>query len=345
MYTHLLRPILFTFNPERAHKISFRFLGLIHKIPGIAGLIRARHCFKHPSLEKELFGVTFKNPVGISAGVDCDGKYYNELGLFGPGFLEIGTLTNTPQEGNGKPRWQRLKNRKAFVNNFGHANKGIRTAIANIQANPPRDLVVIANIGKNNNTPSEKAVEDIDRCYTLIYDFSDIVVINILDTDVKYLNDIMDRVTTIRRFNDEHHPILVKIPPAMSMEEMDSAIHTVLSYGVDGLVVSGSTYIEDDSGCQVKHGELSGTPVFEHSLETLKYVHEKSRGLIPIIISGGIMTPEQAQTMLDNGASLIEVHTGLAYNGPILIKNILKYLVAQDKERHPEKYQRQRKVR
>ena len=342
MYKYL-RPILFAFSPETAHKISFKALDIITRIPGAAMLIRARHSCNHPSLERELFGVTFKNPVGISAGVDCDGKHYNELGLFGPGFVEIGTLTNAPQEGNVKPRWHRLRNREAFVNNFGHANKGVRQAISNIQANPPKRLVVIAHIGKNSETPSEKAVEDIDRCYTLIYDFSDIVVINMLDTDINYLNDIIDRVTTIRRFNDEQHPILIKIPPDMSHEEMDQAVHTVLSYGLDGIVVSGSTYSTEGLDYDMVHGEVSGAPVFDHSLETLKYVHTRSEGLIPIIISGGIMTPEQAQTMLDNGASLIEVHTGLAFKGPRLIKDILKHLVATDKQRHPEKYSKNKK--
>ena len=342
MYKYL-RPILFAFSPETAHKISFKTLDVIRRIPGASLLVRVRHSYRHPSLERELFGVTFKNPVGISAGVDCDGKYYNELGLFGPGFVEIGTLTNSPQEGNPKPRWQRLRSRQAFINNFGHANRGVREAISNIQSNPPKDLVVIANIGKNSETPSENAVEDIDRCYTLIYDFSDIVVINMLDTDIHFLNDILDRVTTIRRFNDEQHPILVKIPPDMSQQEMDYAVHTVLSFGIDGLVVSGSTYSTEGLDCDMAHGEVSGAPVFEHSLETLKYVYEKSKGLIPIIISGGIMSPEQAQTMLDNGASLIEVHTGLAFHGPKLIKNILKYLVATDKQRHPEKYTKNKK--
>lgn len=339
MYKKLIRPLLFLFNPEPAHNIAFKVLSSLEKISLIRFLIRAGHCYSHPSLERDFFGVTFKNPVGISAGIDCNGRYYDELATFGPGFVEIGTLTNVPQNGNSLPRWQRITNQRAFVNNFGHANEGIRKAIENIQANPPKDdVVVIANIGKNNETPAEKAVEDIDRVYTLIYDFSDIVVINMLDTDVCYLAQIIDRVTTIRRFNDEHHPILIKLPPDMSKEMMDQAVHTVLSYGIDGIVVSGSTYDTSSVDTKIKHGEITGAPVFEHSLETLKYVHQKSQGLVPIVISGGIMTPEQAQTMLDNGASLIELHTGLAYEGPSLVKKILKHLVAVDKQRNPEKY-------
>lgn len=345
MYSQIIRPLLFALSPERAHNISFKALELICRIPGAAAIIRRRHSLNHPALQRDLFGVTFRNPVGISAGVDCDGKYYNQLGLFGAGFVEIGTLTNAPQEGNAKPRWYRLKGRRAFVNNLGHANKGVRSAISNIQKNPPKDIVVIASIAKNSETPSEKAVEDIDRCYTLIYDFSDIVVINMLDTDIGRINEIIDRVTSIRRFNDEHHPILVKIPPDMSHEEMDAAVHAVLSYGIDGLVVSGSTYSTDAIEFNMEHGELSGAPVFEHSLETLKYVLGKSKGLIPVIISGGIMTPEQALTMLDNGASLIELHTGLAFEGPMLIKRILKHLVATDRERHPEKYTKHGKLK
>lgn len=346
MYKKLIRPFLFALSPEHAHNLAFKTLNSLEKIRLVRVLIRARHCYTHPSLERDIFGVTFKNPVGISAGIDCDGRYYDELATFGPGFVEIGTLTNVPQSGNESPRWQRFKKEKAFVNNFGHANDGIRQAIANIQANPPKDdVVVIANIGKNNETPAEKAVDDIDRVYTLIYDFSDIVVINMLDTDMCYLAQIIDRVTTIRRFNDEHHPILIKLPPDLSKAQMDLAIHTALSYGIDGLVVSGSTYNTSSVETKIAHGELSGAPVFEHSLETLKYVHEKSQGLIPIVISGGIMTPEQAQTMLDNGASLIEVHTALAYEGPSLIKKILKHLVAVDKQRNPDKYAKKKKIK
>ena len=321
-------------------------LEILRRIPGAVPLIRMTHCYSHPSLKRDFFGVSFKNPVGISAGIDCDGLYYNDLGNFGPGFVEIGTLTNAPQAGNQKPRWVRLKGRKAFVNNFGHANQGVRRAISNIQGNPPReDLIVIANIGKNNDTPAEKAVEDIDRAYTLIYDFCDIIVVNMLDTDMKYLAEIIDRITTIRRFNDNNNPILIKLPPDLSREQIDLAVHTVLSYGIDGLVVSGSTYNLNDTGSTMEHGELTGSPVFEHSLETLEYVYEKSQRLIPIIVSGGISTPEQAQKMLDSGASLIEVHTALSYEGPSLIKKILKHLVAVDKQRHPEKYLKKNKNR
>jgi len=343
MYKKLIRPILFALNPETAHNVTFKILNVLEKSRLFRFLVRSRHCYDHPSLERVVFGVSFKNPVGISAGIDCNGRYYDELATFGPGFVEIGTLTNIPQSGNESPRWQRLKKDNAFVNNFGHSNEGIRKAIANIQSNPPRDnVVVIANIGKNNETPADKAVDDIDRAYTLIYDFSDIVVINMLDTDMCYLAQIIDRVTTIRRFNDEHHPILFKLPPDMSTEQIDLAVHTALSYGIDGLVVSGSTYNTSSVETAIPHGELSGAPVFEHSLATLKYVHEKSQGLIPIVISGGIMTPEQAQIMLDNGASLIEVHTALAYEGPSIIKKILKHLVAVDKQRNPEKYAKKR---
>ncbi len=346
MYKSILRPILFSFNPETAHKIAFKGLEILRHIPGARSLIRLRHIYNHPSLKRDIFGVSFKNPVGISAGIDCDGCFYNDLGNFGPGFVEIGTLTNAPQSGNEKPRWMRLKGRKAFVNNFGHANEGVRKAISNIQNHPPReDLVVIANIGKNNETPAEKAVDDIDTAFTLIYDFSDIIVVNMLDTDMKYLAEIIDRITTIRRFNDNNNPILIKLPPDLSQDQIDLAIHTALSYGIDGLVVSGSTYNLDDTGCTMEHGELTGAPVFEHSLATLKYVYEKSQRLIPIIVSGGISTPEQAQEMLDNGASLIEVHTALSFEGPILIKKILKHLVAVDKQRHPEKYVKKKKLK
>ncbi|MBO4571332.1 MAG: quinone-dependent dihydroorotate dehydrogenase [Bacteroidales bacterium] len=333
-------------NPESAHRLSFKGLEILRHIPGAIPLVRMTYCYSHPSLRRDVFGVTFKNPVGISAGVDCDALFYNDLGNFGPGFVEVGTLTIAPQKGNEKPRWLRLKGKKAFVNNYGHANQGVRKAISNIQGNHPReDLVVIANIGKNNDTPAERAVEDIDRAYTLIYDFSDIVVVNMLDTDMKYLAAIIDRITTVRRYNDNNNPILIKLPPDISREQIDIAIHTALSYGIDGLVVSGSTYNLDDTGCSMEHGELTGAPVFEHSLETLKYVYEKSQRLIPIIVSGGISTPEQAQMMLDSGASLIEVHTALAYEGPSLIKKILKHLVAVDRKRHPEKYTKKKRIR
>ncbi|NMB37136.1 MAG: quinone-dependent dihydroorotate dehydrogenase [Bacteroidales bacterium] len=348
MYKFLIRPILFLFNPERAHKIIFSLLKFSRYIPGLHSLLRLIYKVKTPNLERNLFGLHFKNPVGIAGGLDKNGECYNELACFGFSFIEIGSLTPKPQSGNPKPRCFRLVKDNAIINRMGINNLGVRNAIDNLRKNPPRDIIIAANISKNSTTSNEDAAEDYERAFTLMYDFSDLTVLNISCPNVKDLTElqdiemlanIIDKIVTIRRFNDEYHPILLKLSPDIPLEQIDEIIDLVQTTGIDGIVATNTTRNREglttplDDLNDIGQGGLSGAPLFERSLKMIKHIHSRTGGSIPIIGVGGIMTPEQAQEMLDAGASLIEVYTGFIYNGPGYVKKILKHLSNVEKER------------
>ncbi|NLX41228.1 MAG: quinone-dependent dihydroorotate dehydrogenase [Bacteroidales bacterium] len=348
MYKFLIRPFLFLFNPERAHKIIFSLLRFSRHIPGLLPLIRLTYRVKTPTLERNLFGLNFKNPVGIAGGLDKNAECYNELACFGFSFIEIGSLTPKPQIGNPKPRCFRLVKDNAIINRMGINNFGVRNAIDNLRKHPPRDVIIAANISKNATTSNEEAADDYEKALTLMYDFADMTVLNISCPNVKdltelqdieMLSNILDRIITMRKFNDEYHPILLKLSPDIPFEQIDEIIDLVQKTGIDGIVATNTTRSREGLATQyddvknIGDGGLSGAPLFEKSLKMVRYIHDKTGGSIPIIGVGGIMTPEQAREMLDAGASLIEVYTGFIYNGPGYIKKILKHLRNVEKER------------
>jgi dihydroorotate dehydrogenase len=231
---------------------------------------------------------------------------------------------------------------------MGINNLGVRHAIDNLRKNPPRNVLIAANITKNAATSNEEAADDYEKTLTLMYDFADMTVLNISCPNVKdltelqdieMLSNILDRIITIRKFNDEYHPILLKLSPDIPFEQIDEIIDLVQKTGIDGIVATNTTRSREGLATQsddvknIGDGGLSGAPLFEKSLKMVRYIHDKTGGSIPIIGVGGIMTPEQAQEMLDAGASLIEVYTGFIYNGPGYIKKILKHLRNVEKER------------
>lgn len=350
MYKHIIRPILFSFNPETAHGIVFKGLQIIGRIPGATKLLRALFCIKPDSVRTEAFGLKFKNPVGIAAGLDKNGECFNELAAFGPSFIEIGSLTYKPQDGNPKPRLFRLPKDKAIINRMGINNKGVKHAIRCIQSRQ-KQLIVFGNISKNSVTPNEKAADDYERAYSMIYDFVDAVVLNISCPNVEnlselqnvdYLGSILERVTTVRRYNDETRPLLVKLSPDIPREELDQMIELLLSYGIDGVVATNTTRTRDGLTTNertvhnIGNGGLSGAPLFEKAVEMVRYIHLKSNGLLTIIGCGGISTPEQAQMMLDAGATLVEINTGFIYNGPSFFRKIIRHFDDVNKARNPK---------
>lgn len=343
MYKTIIRPLLFSFSVENAHMLTFRLLRMLRYIPGAQSIVRAMFRVKTPDLEREIFGITFKNPVGIAGGLDKNGEYYNDLANFGVSFVEIGSLTPKSQSGNPKPRCFRLVEDEAIINRFGINNNGVKYAVNQLKNNPPRNVVVVGNLSKNTLTPNDMAAKDYEKSFSIMYDFVDMFVLNVSCPNVKdltelqditLLSDIIDRLITIRRFNDEHRPILLKVSPDIPMHQLDEIIELVLVSGIDGIVATNTTRsragLKTDSQTveTIGNGGLSGAPLFEKSLSFVKYIHDKTDGLLPIIGVGGIMTPKQAQQMLDAGASLIEVYSGFIYNGPAFIKQILKYLRA-----------------
>lgn len=341
MYKHILKPILFRFNPETAHNILFSLLSFLRYIPFAQSVIRAIYQKDSPSLEKEVFGITFPNPVGLAGGLDKNGEYYNDMANFGFGFVEIGSLTPKPQDGNPKPRCWRVPGDKALINRFGINNKGVKNAVEHLKKVRP-EVIVAANISKNTSSINEEAAKDYETSFGLLYDFVDMFVINISCPnvvgltslqDINFLSDIVDRLLDLRMYYDEYRPILLKVSPDLSHQQLDEIIDYSLRSGIDGIVAGNTTRSRDGLTSisaerieEIGNGGMSGAPVHKKNLELVRYINEKSEGRLPIIGVGGIMSPEDAQAMLDAGASLVEIYSGFVYEGPELIKKIIKHL-------------------
>ena len=347
MYKLLIRPLLFLFSPEKAHKITMGALRVLRYIPFAGFITRLIYSRRSKLLEKELFGVKFPNPVGVAAGLDKNGDHYNDLANFGFGFVEIGSLTPKPQDGNPAPRLFRLPKDNALVNRMGINNLGIRHALENLKREHPK-VVVAASISKNADTPNELAHKDFARSVALLYDFVDFFVLNVSCPNVEGLQhlqegsmlaQVIDSVNEVRRYNEFSRPVLLKVSPDMDHSQLDQIIHLALMGGIDGIVATNTTHSRDGLKSSEKtlrsigEGGLSGAPLFKKSLETVSYIHQKSNNLLPIIASGGIMTPNDALQMMDAGASLVEVYTGFIYNGPCFAKRIIRQMKKQKRQK------------
>lgn len=346
MYKHLIKPILFRFNPETAHNILFRFLSILRHVPFARTIIRAIYRKESPSLEKEVFGIRFPNPVGLAGGLDKNGEFYNDMANFGFGFVEIGSLTPLPQDGNAKPRCFRVPGDKAIINRFGINNKGVKNAVEHLKKVRP-EVIVAANISKNTTSINEDAARDYEKGFGLLYDFVDMFVVNISCPnvvgltalqDITFLSEIVDRLLDLRMYYDTYKPILLKVSPDLSHQQLDEIIDYCLRSGIDGIVAGnttrsrdGITSISKEKIEAIGNGGMSGAPLHEKNLALVRYVHEKSEGKLPIVGVGGIMSPEQAKAMLDAGASLVEIYSGFIYEGPALIKNIIRHLETNTK--------------
>ena len=351
MYKHFLKPILFRFNPETAHNILFSLLSFLRHVPFAQSIIRALYHRDSPSLEREVFGINFPNPVGLAGGLDKNGEFYNDMANFGFGFVEIGSLTPLPQDGNAKPRCWRVPGDKAIINRFGINNKGVRYAVEHLKKVRP-EVVVAANISKNSNSINEEAAKDYETSFSLLYDFVDMFVVNVSCPnvvgltalqDIGFLSDIVDRLLDLRMLYDNYRPILLKVSPDLSHEQLDEIIDYCLRSGIDGIVAGnttrsreGLTSISQTKIEEIGYGGMSGAPIHKKNLELVRYVHERSQGKLPIIGVGGIMSPEDAKEMMDACASLVEIYTGFIYEGPGLIKRIIKHLEEDNKNKIAE---------
>lgn len=341
MYKHFIKPILFRFNPETAHNILFKCLAILRHIPFAHSIIRAIYKKDSPSLEKEVFGIKFPNPVGLAGGLDKNGEFYNDMANFGFGFVEIGSLTPLPQDGNPKPRCFRIPADKAIINRFGINNKGVKNAVEHLKKVRP-EVIVAANISKNTSSINEDAAKDYEKSFGLLYDFVDMFVVNVSCPnvvgltalqDISFLGEIVDKLLELRMYYDTYKPILLKVSPDLAHQQLDEIVDYCLRSGIDGIVAGnttrsreGITSISKEKIEAIGNGGMSGAPVHKKNLELVKYVHSRSEGKLPIIGVGGIMSPEQAKAMLDAGASLVEIYSGFIFEGPALVKNIIKYL-------------------
>lgn len=340
MYKSILKPIFFKFDPENVHHFTFSSLKWMHKIPGVSALIRAQFQVNHPSLEREVFGLTFKNPVGLAAGLDKDAKLFQELECFGFGFIEIGTLTPKPQEGNPKKRLFRLIEDEGIINRMGFNNGGVAVAVERLKKN--KGVLIGGNIGKNKMTSNEEAFSDYEKCFEALFDYVDYFVVNVSSPNTPNLRALQDKeplkalLNALQEKNaaqEVSKPILLKIAPDLTDEQLLDIIEIVTETHIAGVIATNTTIQREGlkSSARVEVGGLSGKPLTQRSTEVIRFLTEKSNHAFPVIGVGGIHTVADALEKLDAGASLIQLYSGFIYEGPQLIKDINQALVARHK--------------
>lgn len=339
-----VKQILFQLQPEDAHHFVMRNLKNYVAFPGVGKLLDKFYQFNHPSLEREVFGIKFKNPIGLAAGFDKNAEYIEELNHFGFGFIEIGTVTPKPQPGNEAPRMFRLVEDEAIINRMGFNNKGVDYAVKKIKELPHRERYIIGgNIGKNKVTPNEDAVDDYVKCFNALFDYVDYFVVNVSSPNTPGLRDLQEKepllyiLKYLQQYNHQHEipkPILLKIAPDLTNSQLDDIIEIVLESKIAGVIATNTTIsregLNSDPEIVKETGGVSGKPLKKRSTEVIRYLSEKSNKAFPIIGVGGIHTAEDAKEKLEAGASLLQVYTGFIYEGPAVVKNICKGL-AEDK--------------
>ncbi len=350
----LLRNILFLFPAEGVHYFSMNALKLACKISIIKKLIASQFTIHHARYEKQLFGLHFKNIVGLGAGFDKNALYLDELETLGFGFVEIGTVTPLPQPGNDKPRLFRLPEDKALINRMGFNNDGAKIIADRLRKwNDSREsggrmqasvidhrLIVGGNIGKNKITPNEDAWKDYEICFKVLFDCVDYFVVNVSSPNTPglralqekdALRKILSNLQSINRQEKKPKPLLLKIAPDLTTGQIDDVISLAQEIKLDGLVATNTTIGREQLSLQSaifsqQSGGLSGAPLKEKSTSIIKYIHEKTNGTIPIIASGGIFNTNDAKEKLNAGSSLVQVWTGFIYEGPGIVKKILRGL-------------------
>ncbi|RRJ92961.1 quinone-dependent dihydroorotate dehydrogenase [Flavobacterium macacae] len=331
MYKSIIRPILFKYDPEEIHYFTFSMLRFLNKIPGFPAIFRSLYEVKDARLETEVFGLKFKNPVGLAAGFDKDAKLYKELSNLGFGFIEIGTLTPKGQEGNPKKRLFRLKEDSAIINRMGFNNGGVLEAVERLKKN--NGVLIGGNIGKNKLTSNEEATSDYEICFDALYDHVDYFVVNVSSPNTPNLRALQDKepltqlLQTLQNKNvakPKQKPILLKIAPDLTDEQLLDIIDIVNETKIAGVIATNTTISREglQSENKAEMGGLSGKPLTKRSTEVIRFLSEKSNKSFPIVGVGGIHSADDAIEKLEAGASLIQLYTGFIYEGPALIKKI-----------------------
>jgi len=350
MYKSLLRPLFFSFDPEKIHHFTFKLVKLTSKIPGMTSVFRRLYVVEDKQLQRNLFGLTFKNPVGLAAGFDKNAVLYNELANFGFGFIEIGTVTPKGQAGNPKKRLFRLKDDQGIINRMGFNNEGLEAAITQLKQNKGQ-LIIGGNIGKNTDTAPEDYTRDYLECFNGLHPYVDYFVLNVSCpnvgshaklTDKDYL---LELISEVQKANEElsgraqsrpKKPILLKIAPDLNTIQLDEIIEIIKVTKLDGVIATNTSV--DRTGLKtsterleaIGNGGLSGQPIKEKSTKVIKYLAEKSNKAFPIIGVGGIHSAEDALEKLEAGADLVQIYTGFIYEGPRLIKQINQAILNQN---------------
>lgn len=350
-----LRSVLFLFPAEGVHYFSMNIFKLLCSFPPLRKLLGWYYTPSASEHETALFHLRFRNPVGLGAGFDKNAKYLRELKTLGFGFIEIGTVTPLGQAGNEKPRLFRLPKQKALINRMGFNNDGMRKISARLHKwkltqqfseSGSRDLnekmIIGGNIGKNKMTPNEDAWKDYEACFKELHPYVDYFVVNVSSPNTPGLRELQEKeslkkilfhLQMVNNGKAQAKPILLKISPDLTRDQLDDVISLAMEINLDGLVVTNTTTSRELPGnieLQPKeleeHGGLSGMPLFKRSTEILQYIHEKTGGRMPLIASGGIFNSRDAREKLDKGATLLQVWTGFIYEGPRIVKKICKNL-------------------
>ncbi len=337
----LIRSILFKVDPEVVHTWVMGRLKTAYNIPMLRRWMIKRYAVDEPSLSQTLWGITFPNPVGLAAGFDKNAEYIDPLACLGFGFIEVGTVTPRGQSGNPKPRMFRLPADGALINRMGFNNKGANSAAPRIRRRQEK-VVVGGNIGKNKDTPNDRADHDYELCFEYLYKAVDYFVVNVSSPNTPGLRALQEKepltnlLMNLQRINNEKggsKPILLKIAPDLTNEQLDDIIDIVRTTGLHGIVATNTTINRDGLHTptgqieSIGAGGLSGLPLKQRSTEVVRYIHERSHGQIPIIAVGGIFTAEDAIEKLEAGASLVQVYTGFIYQGPSIAKEICDGLI------------------
>lgn len=331
--------------PEKAHHFTFSLIKLLHKIPGMGPILRSIYGFEHPKLEKTLFGLKFKNPVGLAAGMDKDAKLFNEFGNMGFGFVEIGTVTPKAQPGNDKPRSFRLPKNDALINRMGFNNEGVKAAAERLKNRKDRSVIIGGNIGKNKVTPNEDATKDYEINFNELFDVVDYFVVNVSSPNTPNLRDLQEKEPLTKLLNrlqelnyakPNPKPILLKIAPDLTDSQLDDIIDIVKTTKIAGVIATNTTisreglnYTKEEIE-KIGMGGLSGKPLTKRSTEVVRYLKQRSNNAFPVIGVGGIHSAEDAIEKIKAGADLIQLYTGFIYEGPGLIKRINKEIVSKN---------------
>ena len=339
MYKKIISPILFLFDPEKIHTFTFFLIKVLFKIPILSFLIECFYKVESPKLTRNLFGLNFKNPIGIAAGFDKNATHISEFEKFGFGFIEIGTVTPKPQDGNPKKRLFRLKEDTAIINRMGFNNDGVTKIKNRLKKN--YNVLIGGNIGKNKVTPNSQAKNDYIICFKELYNYVDYFVVNVSSPNTpglrelqskEFLNDLFIELNKLRSNETIKKPILIKISPDLSKQKILEILEVIDTNNIDGIIATNTTidYPNLKSKNKNETGGLSGAPLYDKSNEVISFISKKTNGKLPIVGVGGISTPEQAVKKIEAGAHLIQLYTGIIYEGPGIVRKINKKLLNQE---------------
>ena len=317
-----------------------RLFGVICWIPGMRSLLKKIYCVNDTSLERNLAGLRFDNPVGLAAGFDKDARYFRLMEVLGFGHIELGTVTPLPQIGNPKPRLFRLPKDRALINRMGFNNSGIEGMVTRLKTSK-NGIPIGINIGKNKNTPNEEPIADYEKCFTALFPFADYFTINVSSPNTpglrslqekEPLTNILDVIAGMNREMPDEKPIFLKIAPDLTNEALEELIDIALEAKITGIIATNTTIsraslkTKDEKLEQIGPGGLSGAPLKDRSTEVIKLIAARAKGNLKIIAAGGIMSGPDALEKLRAGADLVQIYTGMIYKGPALVRDINSYI-------------------